>query len=166
MKNLSYSLVIGVILVFSGCDTSSVQGPQGPQGEPGNSNIKIYDFGGRDFSIGDTIVYVDSITADTNENSVWFVYFIGYGTNSSSTFSIPGNGYGAESYYYFRNIYLSTSYRSMFLLHKSTGPGEAYNKIRVVQFYVPNSEGRPQDMLPKIDYSNYEEVKRYYGLKD
>ena len=78
---------------------------------------------------------------------------------------VPGRTSGG-SYYYSWNIYLPTSERMTMFIIRESGTGEAYDSIKVVRIYANNTSGRPEENLPDIDFSNYETVKEYYGIKE
>lgn len=166
MKNLTIFLLALILVVVAGCDSTSVQGPEGPQGEPGNANVRIYKFGGHDFQADyQKTLLINEITSDTMENSAWFVYLSRYGTSTQTDFMIPGRTSGG-SYYYSWNIYSSSVERMTMFIIRDSGPGEAYDTIKVVRIYANTTSGRPEENLPAIDFSNFETVREYYGIKE
>ena len=163
MKNLFFLLVLSFVLVISGCDQATVVGPQGPPGPEGNANVKIYTFTGVDFrQTTDTGVYIDNISEDTVNNSAWFVYLVGFGNNTTVSYSIPGSD-ASNSHYYPWSIYIIPISRLQYFIVKDSGPGQQFDQIKIVRIYG-GTGGKPQ--LPDIDFSSYDAVKQYYGIKE
>ena len=166
MKNLTLFLVAVILVSFAGCDSTSVQGPAGPPGENGNVNVKIYKFAGNDFRTNQIkSVSIQGVTRDTMDNSVWFVYLSRYASNSEMHHLVPGSIPGGSTYNSW-NLYIHSSLQASFVINRESGIGELIDSIKIVRIYANTSSSRPEENLPDIDFSNFETVKEYYGIKE
>ena len=165
MKNLIVLFVLITVIILSGCNQSTVVGPQGPPGPEGAANVKVYTFDGVDFTqTNQAGVVIDSISQDTVENSAWFIYLVNRSSQSYQSFLIPGYDY-SFSYYIPKLIFISASQSVHYIIYRYSGSGAMFEEIKVVRIYGGvGVEGKPQ--LPDIDFSNYDAVKDYYGIKE
>ncbi|HVU55042.1 MAG TPA: hypothetical protein VHD83_08295 [Puia sp.] len=165
-----------------------VQGLPGPTGQDGNANVMQYvyaptDQSGQNFTgIDLTKPAPDSnyiglqllVKNDTADISAWFVYMFKVVNGYGYWAAIPGPGLGDQSTYSFSYVYEDVQEpldTCDFFIDRVTGPGEVYDAIRIVRILISNvgtnsthGSGRLPG-LPNIDFSNYEEVKKYYHLQ-
>ena len=141
-------------------------GPIGPQGIAGNANVTQYTYDNSfDFGVNLDFNLQVSTTLDTMNRSLWFVY-LKYTGGFEYYYALPGVGYNGSSYY--RNtFYFNTNANKV--IHNITrvnGPGEVYAGIKIIRIYANNVlvGGRSAVLSPGIDFTNYEEVRRYYNL--
>lgn len=167
MKNTGKKTVIAAfvmllmsVVLFSCKKETGPTGATGAAGKDGNANVVMYKFGSFDFSTND---FAQSITMsqDSFDNMVWLAY-IKY--NSTNTYSVPGFGYGGTTNYRFYT-YNATATLHEFDIAKVSGTGEAYDDVKIVGIGISKIIGK-KSSLPDIDFSNYNVVKAYYGLKD
>lgn len=137
-------------------------GPQGPQGVAGNANAMQYTYGAQAFAtIGYSTLQVTT-TQDTMNNSAWYVYL--YYSSISRWYFVPGYGAGGSTFYRVSMDYTSPTAN---IYIDKIGTGETYSQVRVVRIYANTSTvvttGEPS-AESKIDYSDYEQVQKYYNL--
>jgi hypothetical protein len=180
MKNLKQFFTTTLIIaVFASCTkegpqgpagpagpagNAGVAGPTGPQGIAGNANVTQYSYGALDFENNAQLDLMVSTTADTMNRSLWFVYISFMGGNEYF-YSMPGFGYGAQTYY--RNsFYFNTGLNKVIhSINKVSGNGEIYSGAKIIRVYannVVNPGGRM--VMPPVDVRDYHAVKQYYGL--
>lgn len=136
------------------------QGPQGPKGIEGNANVAKYTYSGHDFSITVNKTLTAPISKDSSDRCVWLFYLVRPGNN---VYQIPGFGLDAVSDY--RAYYNAATSATTFYIKKVSGPGEAYNSIRIIRIYANTLiSGRKSSQLPDIDFNDYNAVCKYYGL--
>ena len=153
-----------------------VQGVAGPSGQSGNANVMQYiyfaDASGIDLTgpapNQNKFGLLIDASNDTLENCAWFMYL----HRDGAWFGIPGAGEGDTSTYSFFYGYISNALdTAIFLASRTSGPGEVFDAMKVVRILVSgtvtNSTGGSGNRrgLPNIDFSNYEEVKKYYNLQ-
>ncbi len=135
-------------------------GPQGPQGIAGNANVKQYTYGVQNLAAGFVNLQVTT-TLDTMNRSQWIVYL--YYQPLERWYFLPGSGIGGATQYRVSMGYVSNKVN--FYIDK-TGPGESYAQAKVIRIYansvVPG--GRLANVLPPIDFTDYEAVRKYYQL--
>jgi hypothetical protein len=153
-------------------------GAQGPTGVSGNANVMQYiyapvdannNFTGLDLTgVAPTANYLALVLYaphDTLGKCAWFMYLNKQGVY----YAIPGAGVGDSSTYSFSFGYYVTD-SALFVVSRPTGIGEIYDAIKLVRILIsnisPNSTqgGSGRRGLPDIDFKNYAEVKKYYGL--
>lgn len=164
MKTITKTLSLfglGLLITFSACKKEAGPvGPQGPSGKDGNANVVLYKFAGNDFSIGIADREI-TMSLDSFNGYTWLAYFK---HNNQLTYAIPGFGVdGISDYRFFYNSLSSPSH--VFSFRNVSGPGEAYDSIKVVGIQIGKVIGKKDD-LPNIDFNDYNAVKAYYGLKD
>jgi hypothetical protein len=166
-------------------------GPQGPQGvqgaigvtgQSGNANVMTYDIFPQDAQGNFTGVDLTqpkpnngieidfNVLHDTLDKAAWFVYLY----RDPIWFAIPGySEYDSSTYsFYFGYSDVLSPYDSaFFVVTRPTGPGAVYQGIRLLRVLISNlttssanSSGN-KNGLPNINFSNYEEVKKYYHLQ-
>jgi hypothetical protein len=137
------------------------QGPVGPVGQDGNANVTVYTFAGHDFSATVQITLSVPVTEEEYTETIWLTY-MRFGV---STYSVPGWGLGGTTEYRTWHSYHIPSEAARIRIRVQNGNGENYDQIRVVAIKASTFiDGRMQ--LPDIDFTNYDEVIAYYGLKD
>jgi len=193
MKSISRLLTVFAILAMVSVvsckkgDTGPAgpAGPQGPQGtqgtvglagKDGNANVMEYFFlpaegDSIDFAPNSGIYVNFQLPNDTLTLSAWFMYMYKF----PLWYAIPGHGAGNATSYSFSYGYLDFATpvdSAYFFIDKVSGPGEAYDAIKLVRILTNDLQtdgtGRSSGNrrgLPNIDFSNYEEVKKYYHLK-
>jgi hypothetical protein len=161
---------------------------QGPTGQNGNANVMQYIYeptDGNDNPIGidmtkpgpdsNYLGLLVPVGNDTADKAAWFAYWF-TPVDSIHAFwtAIPGAGFDNQSTYNFTYGYIDdTSPRDScaFFITRTSGPGEVYLALRLVRILISNvstnSTGGSGNRrgLPNIDFSNYEEVKKYYHLQ-
>ncbi|RNL77887.1 collagen-like protein [Sinomicrobium pectinilyticum] len=139
-------------------------GPQGPQGIEGNANVTQYTFGNHDFSATASIILdIPDITEEDMNQSAWFVYLV---RPSKNVYPIPGTGLNGASEYrlYWSPILIGEVNTVRFNIQKTSGTGEEYTNIQIIQVFANNTEDLSSKGLPDIDFRNYEAVKAHYRL--
>jgi hypothetical protein len=137
-------------------------GPQGPQGIEGNANAMQYTYGPQALSTLGFATLLVTTTEDTVDNSAWYVYL--YNSSNSRWYFIPGYGLGGTTFY---RVSMGYSSPKASIYIDKIGTGEDYSKARIVRIYANTStavtSGDPSPES-KIDYRNYEQVRKYYNL--
>ncbi len=183
MKTISNFLIISLcVVLFTSCQkegpagpagvqgtqgtqgTQGIQGAVGPQGISGNANVTQYTYDNSfDFSSNLDFNLQVSTTLDTMNRSLWFVY-LKYNGGFEYYYSLPGLGYNGSSYY--RNtFYFNTSANKV--IHNITrvnGSGEVYTGIKIIRVYANNNTTGGRQLLPPINFLQYETVRDYYNL--
>jgi len=152
------------------------QGPVGPTGQSGNGTVMqfIYaDQGAIDLTgaapNNNKFGLLINASDDTLVNAAWFAYLY----KDGAWYGVPGAGENDASNYSFSYGYISNALdTAVFLVSRSSGPGEIYDAFKVVRILIDqtatNSTGGSGNRtrgLPNIDFRNYEEVKKYYNLQ-
>lgn len=131
-------------------------GPQGPAGQNGNANVIQVTYGSRTHT-GSQMAFrlPSSITAAMLNSSVFFTY-----VKQNDWYALPGETqFGARSY----RVYASSTTADI-LINRTTGAGnDVFDSIR---FLIIPATNLINGRKAAIDYSNYEEVKKYYNLPD
>jgi hypothetical protein len=146
-------------------------GPAGPQGVPGNANVIIYNFGPRTFSFSTNYI-LSNLSRGRVDSSMILVYYTPSTGSETGWYPCPGGGPdGAFETRYF--IYQSAVSPSTYTLGLRTTTGTGANftpsvtlsKLRVIIALASSilPGGRASQV---VDYSNYNEVKKYFGLPD
>lgn len=179
------SILLGFILIL-GCEgpegptgpagpegPQGDQGPEGPQGPPGNANVTVHIFDGHDFS-SESVLELNFSLDNRDEllNSSWDTY-LGVEDptidNELALFRIPGYGAFLDSEYLVAHYWDNKTGEATFVINTVTGPGEAYDEIRIVQINANNTEDHTSakqktSVIPEnLDTSDYEAVMDYYG---
>jgi hypothetical protein len=140
-------------------DLLAQQGPQGEKGDPGESNVRLYTFPGHDY--GSSASYYVSIPeiGPQVDAHLFFVYLVD--TSVDVKYPIPGQGISGNSTYrvWWLRIGSTVSVRTQ----RSAGPGENYGQVRVITIPITQTPGGRLN-APEVDFDNYDEVVRYYGL--
>lgn len=147
---------IGLLLMVS-CK----KGDQGEPGKDGNANVVQYNFGEMDLASGFALMKIPT-TADTMNNSSWYVY-LHYAANDRWYF-VPGAGVGGATTYRVSMGYISPN---VMVYVDKTGAGEKYDKARVVRVYSNkqiNLNLNPANRGIAVDFSNYEAIRAYFKL--
>lgn len=134
-------------------------GPKGDKGDPGESNVRLYKFPGHNYaSSANYFVDIPGIGPQVDAY-LFFVYIVD--TSVAVTYPIPGPGISANSTYrvWWLRIGTNVSLRTQ----RIAGPGEMYGEMRVITIPITQMPGGKLT-LPDIDFDNYDEVVRYYGL--
>jgi len=135
------------------------QGPQGPQGEPGAFNATIYTYPSHNFNTSASrFIDIPGIGSQVS-NLMFFVYLVDVNTNLY--YPLPGPGAAATSMY--RVWWLQIGTAASVRINRYSGPGESYGQIRILTIPITQAPGARQ-ALPEIDFTNFEEVKNYYGF--
>lgn len=99
-----------------------------------STNVKQYNFGEQNLIPSFTQLTVNT-TKDTVDNSAWLVYL--YAQNLDRWYVVPGYGIGATT-----NYRLSFGFKDnkLTVYIDKIGPGEKYEKARLVRFYSKNKQ--------------------------
>lgn len=137
-------------------------GPQGPQGIAGNANVKQYTYGAQNLTAGFVNLQVTT-TLDTMNRSQWFVYL--YYQPLDRWYFLPGSGVGGATQY---RVSMGYSANKVNIYIDRTGPGENYAQAKVIRIYANSVApgGRIANVLPSIDFNDYEAVRKYYQLSE
>ena len=157
--------------------SAGAKGDIGPTGQTGNANVMEYFFfpnDSIDLSLpapNNGIGLRISLPNDTLDLSAWFIYLYKF----PLWYAIPGHAENDASSYSFSFGYLDITTpvdSAYFFVDRVTGPGEKYEGLKLVRILtndlITDGAGgttRTRRALPNIDFSNYEEVKKYYNLK-
>jgi len=180
MKTISSLLIISLfVILFTSCTkegpagsagqagATGVAGPIGPQGIAGNANVTQYTYDNSfDFSANLDFNLQLSTTLDTMNRSLWFVY-LKYNGGFEYYYSLPGIGYNGSSYYRTTFYFNAGTNKVIHNITRFNGPGEVYTGVKIIRVYANNvsTGGKTSSLLPAIDFTNYEEVCRYYQLQ-
>jgi hypothetical protein len=132
-------------------------GAQGTPGNPGNSGALLYVFGGNNYLINQTyFVNVPGLGPQT-DNYMIFVFLV----DGTVRYPIPGSGTNGASTY--RVWWLRSGTTISIRTQRIAGPGETYGELRVVAIPITQMPSARVGS-PEVDFNNYEELVRYYGL--
>ncbi len=161
-------LFIGAITVFSSCKKTTI-GPAGPTGATGatgaqgNANVQIYNYGitllqsANNFRVEFTPA---GLTVQKIDSSLIMVYY----SEGSGQWNVA-NGLGPNGNYATIQFTDPTPYVSVYLKNADgsyyTGGTVTWQKVRVV--IVPAASVFRK---ANINYNNYNEVAKYYNIKD
>ncbi|MBO9631784.1 MAG: hypothetical protein J7578_01605 [Chitinophagaceae bacterium] len=152
----SLTTVICLLTLFS-CK----KGDQGEPGIDGNANVVQYNLAAVDLTAPFATLNIPT-TADTMNNSAWYVYL--HYQSLDRWYLVPGNGVGGTTTYRVSMSYVSPN--AVIYIDK-TGPGEKYDKARVVRVYSNkqvNLSVNTQVRGISLDFSNYEAIRNYFKL--
>ena len=149
-----------LLLVFASCKIGDT-GPEGPPGISGNANVTQYTFGAHNFAISASTFLGVTTSADTMNQSAWYVYLV---RSSGNVYPIPGFGLNGSSEY--RVFWSHSSGKATFSISKVNGPGEEYASIRIIRVYANSNltGGRMATDPNAPDPRDYYAMCRYYGL--
>jgi len=172
MKNLK---IFAVILFVMGMIASSCEGPEGPRGPAGtagtdgtdgtdgNANVSVYGFPADTFTAAiNSHSYTIPITSEVFDSS----FFLGYYYSSGGWYEVGQMGaigaYQSRSWLYVYSTYTTYGVR----IHNVDGSAYSgsdviWDSLRV--FVVPANQFYAAE--PLVDFSNYKEVKDYFGTK-
>jgi hypothetical protein len=169
---LSFVATTLSLFVILGCEgpvgptgPQGLQGEQGPQGvrgdtgDTGDINAQLHVFAGHNFGTSASrYISIPGIGPEVDE-LMFFVYLVD--TEFDVIYPMPGRGISATSSY--RLWWLRIGNDVSVRLNRYEGPGENYGEIRVIT--IPLS-GLPtgSETMPEVDFGNYGETVRYYGL--
>jgi hypothetical protein len=149
---------VGAVGAVGATGAKGDKGDTGATGATGNANVVQISYGSKTHT-GLDLQYIipASITKATLDNSAYFVYVSNSGNN---TYYLPGwfTG-GANSY----RTYTYTATNSIFVSRVSGSGSDVFTTTRII--IIPANDLRT-GRKATIDYNDYEEVKKYYGLKD
>jgi hypothetical protein len=149
--------ILFAVLLITACSKDGDPGPEGPKGIDGNANVVQYDFGTHDFATQASVSLGITTTADTMNQSAWYVYLV---RSSGNVYPIPGVGVNGSSEY---RLYWNYSAGKVNInISRVSGAGEEYSSIRVIRVYANSAV--PGGRRAVIDYNDYYAVCRYYGL--
>ncbi|MEX2592642.1 MAG: collagen-like protein [Anditalea sp.] len=137
------------------------QGPQGVQGIPGNANVKMYTFGGHDFSVTSN-KYLNINMTKTEYDQTIFLCYMRYVNNS--WLAIPGSDFVQSEYRVLNNHIDANPPGASVRIQRiiSTGPGQSFDQIRIITI---GAKPGNKIQLNGIDLTNYEEVFNYFGFE-
>jgi hypothetical protein len=179
MKTISNLLIFSLFLILlTSCQkegpagATGAQGPQGalgpigPQGIAGNANVTQYTYDGPfDFNANLDFNLQVSTTLDTMNRSLWFVY-LKYNGGFEYYYALPGFGYNGATNY--RNTFYFNAGANKVIqnITRLAGSGEVYAGIKIIRVFANtvSTGGREVSLIPPIDFTNYEEVCRYYHI--
>ena len=150
------------------------QGATGPQGTPGNAGVTMYTYGSKTFTSSTN--YVFPVPLDDVSNSQIYAYSRPQGGNS--WYPVPGRyaSYFEVDCFYAPNGNLQTGTTiAIISLYKPDGTSytspTTWTAFRIVVVPIPASNITPLaatlgagSKSAALDYSNYQEVAKYYGL--
>lgn len=140
---------------------SCKKGDQGEPGIDGNANVVQYNFGAVDLSAAFGTLIIPT-TADTMNNSAWYVYL--HNAALDRWYIVPGYGVGGYTNYRVSISFVSPN--GVIYIDK-IGPGEKYDKVRAVRVYSnkqTNLNINSQTRGISLDFSNYEAIRNYFNL--
>lgn len=157
---LPFITVLFLLTAFISCKKGDT-GPEGPAGVAGNANVTQYTFPAHNFATAASAFLDVTTTADTMNQSAWFVYLVRSGGN---VYPIPGFGLNGTSEY--RLFWAHNTIKVNFSVSRISGPGEEYASIRIIRIYATNnvSGGRVAVDPDAPDPNDYYAMCRYYGL--
>lgn len=176
MKTISNFLIVSLCtLLFAACKKEGPAGPVGPQGVPGpigpqgvasNANVTQYTYENTfDFSANLDFNLQVSTTLDTMNRSAWFVY-LKYAGGFEYYYPLPGFGYNGATNYRTTFYFNAGANKVIHNITRLAGPGEVYQSAKIIRIYAGSvsTGGKNTEVLPDIDFTNYEMVRRHYNL--
>jgi hypothetical protein len=134
-------------------------GAQGPPGNPGNSGAKLYVFGGNNYATNQSyFVDLPGLGPQINDYMI-FVFLLD--TSLNLRYPIPGPGVSGLTTY--RVWWLRSGANINVRTQRSAGPGETYGEVRVIAIPITQMPSARVGS-PEVDFNNYEELVRFYGL--
>jgi len=134
-------------------------GAQGPQGNPGNSGAKLYVFSGNNYTTNQSyFVDLPGLGPQINDYMI-FVFLLDPTLNLR--YPIPGSGISGLTTY--RVWWLRSGANINVRTQRGAGPGETYGEVRVIAIPITQMP-TARVASPEVDFENYEELVRYYGL--
>jgi len=136
-----------------------VPGAQGEKGDPGNSGARLYVFSGNNYLTNQSyFVDLPGLGPQINDYMI-FVFLMD--TSLNLRYPIPGSGVSGLTTY--RVWWLRSGANINVRTQRSAGPGETYGEVRVIAIPVTQMP-TARVAAPDVDFDNYEELVRYYGL--
>lgn len=189
-REMTKLLMMGCVAISACQGLEGPEGPQGPQGVPGvagakgdtgatgakgadgSSNVQQINYSARSHEgLKDLLLPLpQAINRDIVDKSVFYVYVKqsvpkGNGEDDSYWFSIPGETLKGNAYTHFVSPGNGQTLAGVFLrrtVNFQTG-NEYFEAIRVV---VVTADKVSNGRLAAVDFSNYEEVRKAYGLAE
>jgi hypothetical protein len=134
-------------------------GPQGDKGDPGDSEARLYVYPGNNY-VTNQSYFVDIPNLGPQINSYMIFVFL-VDTSLNLRYPLPGTGVSALSTY--RVWWLRSGANINVRTQRSAGPGETYGELRVVAIPLTQMP-TARVATPEVDFDNYDDVVRYYGL--
>lgn len=173
---LMMSSLVCSSLVFQSCKSGSGEvGPQGEKGDKGdkgdtgatgatgatgNANVIQITFGSRTHEGTEINYALTGVSLEVLNRSAYFTYVNPGG--SAFWYSLPGTTVGGSREY---RTYVSRDMATprLYINRVSGSAGEVFASTRVIIIPASNLiNGR----RPSIDFNNYEQVRKYYGLPE
>ena len=159
------SVPLAFLLFMAAC---TKEGPAGPAGTNGNANVIVVNHPTDTVGSSEIIeIYLPaSVTPSMIDSGLILVYYFG-AVNDACEFWYPSPGLGCGGLYQTRWIYDKLTNAVTLTIRNPdgsayTGPNRIFAKTKVVIATGTTFLTGKKD----IDFSNYEEVKRYLNLKD
>lgn len=167
-------IVIAVFVLFStlvSCKKAEKgdmgpTGPAGSNGSNGNANVKMFYFGKDSITTARTTfilsLTVPSVTSNMMDSSAILVYHLV--TMNNGWYATPGLGYVAS--YESRLHYFSSTRQLIVSVYNPDGTVYSGSQVNISKFKVvliPSSDYKGSRKKP-VDFNNYEETMKYYGL--
>lgn len=135
-------------------------GPAGPAGQNGNANVIQLTFGSKVHSGAEISFTLTGVTQAVLNQSAYFTYVT---PGNGYWYSLPGTTVGGTKEY---RTYVTSqgSGTPLVYVNRVAGTGsETFTNTRVV--IIPAS-ALSNARKASVDYTNYQEVKKYYNLPD
>lgn len=140
---------------------AGAQGPAGPAGQNGNANVIQITFGSKTHS-GSELTYplaAAGVTSDLLTSCAYFTYVSETPANNVWT-ALPGTlGFSSREY----KVSVNSRTVSLYINRTSGTGSDTFYGTRIV--LIPANDLR-NGRKAAVDYSNYEEVKKFYNLPD
>ena len=147
--------------------TNGAPGAQGPQGTPGNAGVMMYTYGERTFPTFQN--YIFPVTLAEASKSLIYAYF--QPSELGAWFCAPGR---CDTYYEVTTS-INDERIAVRLINITTGADYntpvTWSGFRIIVVPIPDSNITTLATAPAtaskgaaVDYSNYAEVAKYYGL--
>lgn len=172
-QRLAMVLAVAILALGSGCKKETVEGPQGPKGDPGNANVKVFNYGSRTFS-GSQSYIIPNISQETLDKSMVLAYYNPATESATSWYPVPGMGpSSAYDTRYFLNKEEGSSPDILYnirLLNPTNGSpyteSVTYTKFRIFVVPASSSTNLESPMQGTPDLYDYYAVKSFYNIED
>ncbi|RCR66310.1 collagen-like triple helix repeat-containing protein [Larkinella punicea] len=137
-------------------------GVAGPAGATGNANVIQISYGPRTTTAsGFSNFSLNPLTTDQISNSVFFTY-VSFPAEPFSWSFLPGSFRLMDNTYTYA-VRIGARERQLYLDRNSGSGALTFNAIRIIA--IPANDLR-NGRKAAVDFSNYEEVKKFYNLPD
>ncbi len=166
MKPKHFFLLISlstIVIVFNNCRK---EGPQGPQGPAGEVNVKSYTFQATNWQYSSSqwlqSFSIPELTPESIDSAAVLVYF----KEQTSWNALPFTEVASTNYfmgfkYVVNAVTINWTYNGVF---SGDDPTTYYGTTLTYKVVIIPDQARKAN--PDIDWTNYEEVKTRFDLKD